>query len=201
MSASAVLGRDAMPEWLHSEMPPGYQTRLQEIQRLSADLKEMERFGQLLWRAGDGLTRSVGDTFVSLGFEVIRPDDENAPVVVVLPERRRLLIHVASSTDAVQKRSPELTHVFRHLNETAEANDRVVLIVNPAPTLRPGERPAAVGAEALEMLQRLRANVITGPALFSLWQLSLDDRERARKLVDRLHEQDGGLFQAPAVSR
>jgi len=199
MSASAVLGRDAMPDWLHSEMPPGYQTRLQEIQRLSADLKEMERFGQLLWRAGDGLGRSVADTFTSLGFEVIRPEDSSAPLIVVLPERRRLLIHVATSTDAVQKRSPELTHVFRHLNETAEANDRVVLLVNPAPTLRPSERPAAAGPEALELLQRLRANIITGPSLFALWQLSLDEKDRARKMVERLHEQDGGLFQGPAA--
>ena len=199
MSATAVLGRDAMPEWLHSEMPPGYQTRLQEIQRLSADLKEMERFGQLLWRAGDGLARSVADTFVSLGFEVIRPDDDHAPVIVLMPERRRLLIHVAASSDVVQKKSPELTHVFRHLNETAEASDRVVLLLNPSPGLRPAERPPAVGAEALELLQRLRANVLTGPSLFSMWQLSLDDKERARRLVDRLHEQDGGLFLAPAV--
>ncbi len=201
MSASAVLGRDAMPEWLHSEMPPGYQTRLQEIQRLSADLKEMERFGQLLWRAGDGLARSVGDTFTSLGFEVIRPDHDSAPLTVLLPDRRRLLIHVASSTDAVQKRSPELTHVFRHLNETAEASDRVVLLVNPAPTERPSERPAPAGPEALELLQRLRANIITGPSLFSLWQLSLDDKDRARKLVERLYEQDGGLFQTPTFVR
>jgi hypothetical protein len=63
----------------------------------------------------------------------------------------------------------------------------------------PSERAETVGPEALNLLQRLGANVVTGPTVFALWMLSLDDRDRARKLVERLHEQDGGVFELPAI--
>lgn len=198
--ATAQVTRELMPDWLASEMPPGYQTRLQEIQRLSADLKDMERFGQLLWRTGDGLAWSVGDVFAALGFEVERPQTADRPLVVKLPDRRRLLVHISSSAESIQRKSPELTHVFRHVNETADATDRVVLVANTTPSVRPPERPAPVGPEAVELLQRLGANILTGAALFSLWRLSLEDKERARKIAERLHAQDGGLFVVPTLA-
>ncbi|MEQ1913252.1 MAG: hypothetical protein ABMA15_30855 [Vicinamibacterales bacterium] len=186
------------PEWLAGEMPPGYQTRLLEIQRLSEDLKAMERFGGLLWQVGEGLTNAVRDTFVALGFDAERTPGSAAAVTVKLSDRRRLLFHVAATNEPVQKKSSELTDVFLMLNEKAEATDRVVLVTNSTPGARPSERATAVGPEALDLLQRIAVNVMTGPSLFALWQLSLDDKDRARKLVERLHEQDGGVFQMPA---
>ena len=46
------------PDWLATEMPPGYNTRLLEIQRLSEELRTMGQFGRLLWTAGESsLTR------------------------------------------------------------------------------------------------------------------------------------------------
>ena len=35
------------PNWLPAEMPPGYNTRMLEIQRLSEELRMMGQFGQL----------------------------------------------------------------------------------------------------------------------------------------------------------
>jgi hypothetical protein len=88
--------------------------------------------------------------------------------------------------------------VFSMLNETAEATDRVVLVANSSPEARPSERVAPVGPEALDLLQRMAVNVLTGPSVFALWLLSLDEKDRARKIVERLHDQDGGVFQLPA---
>jgi hypothetical protein len=190
---------EGTPDWLGSEMPPGYQTRLIEIQRLSADLAEMERFGRLLWRAGHDLAQATGDAFVALGFATEETADSGNSLIVRLGDRRRLLLHVSASSEPIQKKSPELTHMFQLLNETAEASDRVVLVTNSSPQARPAERPVPVGPEALDLLQRLGANVLTGHGIFALWRLSLDDKERARRVVERLHEQDGGLFQVPAL--
>ena len=112
------------PDWLAGEMPPGYQTRLLEIQRLSEDLKAMERFGGLLWRVGEELTDAVRDTFIALGFEAERTPGSAAAVTVKLWDRRRLLFHVATTGKAVQKKSAELKEVFSMLNEIAEETDR-----------------------------------------------------------------------------
>lgn len=190
-----------LPEWLAGEMPPGYQTRLLEIQRLSDDLREMERFGGLLWRNGEELTDAVRDTFTALGFDCERTEGSAALVTVKLWDRRRLLLRVAATSDLVQKKSSELTDVFQLINETAEPTDRVVLVTNASPESKPADRTTAIGPEALELLQRLGANVLTGPSLFALWLMSLDEKDRARKLVERLHDQDGGLFQMPSTSR
>ena len=187
------------PDWLAGEMPPGYQTRLLEIQRLSEDLKAMERFGGLLWRVGEGLTDAVRDTFVALGFDAERTPDSAAAVTVKLWDRRRLLFHVATTNEPIQKKSAELTEVFLMLNEVAEEADRVVLVTNSTPEARPSERTATIGPEALDLLERMAVNVLTGPSVFALWLLSLDDKDRARKIVERLHDQDGGVFQMPAA--
>ena len=186
------------PDWLAGEMPPGYQTRLLEIQRLSEDLKAMERFGGLLWRVGEELTDTVRDTFIALGFDAERTPGSAAAVTVKLWDRRRLLFHVATTGKAVQKKSAELTEVFLMLNEVAEEADRVVLVANSTPEARPSERTPAVGPEALDLLERMAVNVMTGPSMFALWLLSLDEKDRARKIVERLHDQDGGVFHMPA---
>ena len=186
------------PDWLAGEMPPGYQTRLLEIERLSEDLKDMERYGGLLWRVGEGLTDAVRDAFIALGFDAERTPGSAAAITVKLWDRRRLLVHVASTDTPVQKKSPELTEVFLMLNEVAEEADRVVLVANSATEVLPSERVSPVGPEALDLLQRMAVNVMTGPSVFALWLLLLDDKDRARKIVERLHDQDGGLFQMPA---
>jgi hypothetical protein len=200
MSALPLV-TESIPDWVIAEMPPGYQNRVIEIQRLSEEIRSMDRFGCLLWRVGDELTEAVRDAFVALGFEAERTQGSTvASVTVKLDAHRRLLLHLSATNDIIQKKSTELAHVFQLLHEVAEDVDRVVLVTNSHPRARPEDRPESIEPEALNLLRRLGANVLPGPTLFSLWTLSLQDRDRARAYVGRWHEQDGGTLQLPTVA-
>jgi hypothetical protein len=181
-------------------MPPGYNTRLAEIQRLSEDLRAMGRFGRLLWTVGDELADVVREVFVALKFDAEpTPGQGPSSVTVHLDVRRRLLLYVSAAHTTVQKKDPELAGVFQMVHELAEETDRVVLIANCEPSIRPADRQETIEPEAEKLLRRLGANVTTAPALFALWMLSLSDRDRARTWIDRLHAQDGGMFELPSV--
>jgi hypothetical protein len=186
------------PEWVVSEMPAGYQTRLSEIQRLTADLQEMARFARLLWAVGPTLGEAARDAFTALKFDAQVQNTSPSGVVVRLDGKRRLLLIPSATTDAIQKKSPELTQVFGTLQEMADESDRVVLLTNVSPDTRPAERPAAVTPDALAFLVRMGASHLTGPTLFALWKLSLQEMERARSQVERLHVHEGGTFELPA---
>jgi len=183
----------SMPDWLTAEMPPGYRNRLEEIQRLSLDLEEMGRFGRLLCAVGSELRAIAGETFAALELETA-VDAKTASLRVALDGRRRLLLHVSDSESPIRRRSADLAEVFRLLHEEADGDDRVVLLANPEPSIRPADRTDAIEPDALSFLTRLGATFVPAPALFGLWSLSLQDRRRARELVDGLHAQDGGLF-------
>jgi hypothetical protein len=193
-------GTESAPDWLIAEMPPGYQNRVVEIERLSKELRSLDRLGRLLWRAGDELTEAVRDAFVALGFETDGTSASTGPSVTVrLDAHRRLLLHVSATNSIIQKRSTELARVFELLHTVAENADRVVLVANGDPRVRPADRPESIEPEALNLLHRLGANVLTGPTLFALWTLSLQDKGRARAYVDQLHQLDGGSLQLPTV--
>ena len=81
------------------------------------------------------------------------------------------------------------------LHEVAGDDDRIVLVVNCDPATRPADRRDPIEPDALKLLRRLGANVLPAPALFSLWTLSLQDRERARNWAERFHAQDGGTLE------
>jgi hypothetical protein len=186
------------PEWVVAEMPAGYQTRLGEIQRLMADLQDMGRFARLLWEVGPALGEAARDAFTALKFDAQIQDTSLSGVIVRLDGKRRLLLIPSAITDAIQKKSLELTQVFQTLQEVAEDSDRVVLVTNVSPERRPADRPAALTADALAFLVRMGANHVTGAALFTLWKLSLHEMERARAQVERLHAHEGGTFELPA---
>ena len=189
---------ETTPGWLSAEMPPGYENRLAEMRRLSDELRVMDRVGRLLWQTGDELIEAVQDAFIALGCETERiPRPVVRSVAARLDGRRRLLVHASGSSGIVQKKDAELAHVFQLLHEQAEGGDRVVLVTNCEPGLRPAERPESVGPEALALLRRLGANVLPGPTLFALWTLSLQDKPRAHTFAERLHEHEGGVFVLP----
>ena len=52
---------------------------------------------------------------------------------------------------------------------------------------------------------RDRSELVTlvdlAPTLFALWKLSLDEPDRAREQVVRLHAHEGGAFELPAYAR
>ena len=198
MNARAQLADP--PAWVAAEMPPGYQNRLAEIRRLSEELQDMDRYGRLLWAIGPTLRESVRDVFTALKLDVeLMEGSADSAIAVKLDIKRRLLLHVSATEGAVDKKSPEIAHVFRMLHEVAGDSDRVVLVVNGDRMNQPTERPEPVTAEALKLLQRMGANCVTAPTLFKLWGLAVQDPERARKFVGRLHEQDGGIFALPTV--
>jgi hypothetical protein len=185
------------PEWLAAEMPPGYNTRLLEIQRLSEELRAMGHFGRLLWTVGDELTGAVRETFTALKFDVAStPGMPASSVTVNVNSHRRLLLHVSSEEGpSIAKKGSDLANVFQMLHEIADDNDRIVLVANCDPARRPSDRHDPIDADAMKLLRRLGANVLLAPTLFALWTLSLQDRDRARAAVERLHAQDGGTFE------
>lgn len=189
------------PDWLIAEMPPGYQNRVAEMQRLSADLEAMNRFGRLLWSIGPPLTEAVREAFAALKFETeVRPGQDASAVTVKVDTTRRLLIYVSAADSTIQRKSTDLAQVFQMLHESSEDGDRVVLVANSDPITRPMDRRDSIGSDALQFLSRMGANFLTAPTLFNLWTQSLQDQDRARKNVERMHAQDGGAFLLPALS-
>jgi hypothetical protein len=185
------------PEWVVAEMPPGYQTRLFELQRLSADLHAMDRIGRLLWETGDPLRDAVAAVFDALKCEVDVTPGTAGPIAVNLGESRRLLLIVSGTASPIQKANEELTQAFQAV-QFATVDDRVVFVANNDPTTPPADRPDPVLPDALDVLHRMGVNVVTTATLFRLWRLSLEDQEKARKALERLHAQDGGPFVIPS---
>jgi hypothetical protein len=178
-------------------MPPGYQNRVAEIQRLMSDLQEMGQFGSLLYQVGPALGEAVRRVFTAMKFETdMMTGPGSSGVAVRLDAHRRLLLIPSAATDAIQKKDPELAQVFQMLHEVAdEGVDRVVLITNADPGTRPADRAAAITPEALAFLVRMGASHLDASTLFALWKLSLNDTAHARAQVDRLFGQVAGTFQ------
>ncbi len=183
------------PNWLVAEMPPGYRTRIEEVERMTKDLQVMWRFGRLLWDSGAQLDEAVRGVFTGLKFDVQTiPCGDIDVIAVRIDRKRRLLIHISPGENALEKKSPDVAAVFRILHEIGADEDRVVLVINPHVLVPPAERPALATPEALAILKRLGVNVLPASAVFKLWTLGLQDAAGATKLVERLHEQDGGMF-------
>jgi len=191
LSAAVHAANERISDWVVDEMPPGYQNRLAEIRRLTADLEEMGRFSSLLCDVGVALRDVVRELFVSLKFDV-----EPLPVALAvrLEGRRRLLLHVSEDELMVQKKSGEIAQLFQILHELAEEDDRVVFVTNTEPATRPAERGEAVAPDALAFLQRMGVIHVPAATLFVLWKLSLQEPERAREQVMRLFGHAGGTF-------
>lgn len=201
MSAQATTPAGTAPDWLAAEMPPGYQTRFAEIQRLSAEIQSMDRIGRVLWEIGPPLQEAVCEVLAALKCDVASTSAVSVSVINVrLDSKRRLLIHVAETDEPIEKKSAELAHVFRLLHEVAGDGDRVVLLATSHRSTRPKDRAELLTPDALRLLSRMGANVLSTGALFSLWMLSFQHATKARAALDQLHAQDGGLFTPPSMS-
>ncbi len=201
MDAQPGTGLDAMPDWVVREMPSGYQTRLAEIQRLSADIRDMDRIGRLLWDMGRPLQQAVHDAFTALHVDVdpITPDDWSQ-MAVRLDGRRRLLVLVTDAESPIQKQSRTVEQVFQLVHKIAGEGDRVVLVANVDRMSAPAGRSPALAADAQALLQRLGVNFLPSPALFAVWMLSLQDQPRGRAQIEQLHALDGGIFAPPSAA-
>ena len=202
MSTSVQTPIASTPDWVVSEMPPGYQNRMAEIRRLTEEMQSMTRFGRLLTDLGAPLGESVRDLFASLQLqsEVI-PGSAGTGVVVSLEGRGLLLFRVASDERTIQKRSPEMMLVFQLLQELAGDRDRVIFVTNADPQIQPSERSSGLAPDAAAFLNRMGAAHVTASTLFSLWKLSLDEPERAREVALRLHAHENGTFELPSYAR
>jgi hypothetical protein len=196
MTGRTQGGGTNAPEWLNAEMPPGYQTRLWEIERLSADLDAMDRVGRVLWETGEPLRDAVGALFGALKCEVDATPGSSGPIVVKLGESRRLLLVVSGSVSPIKKTDQELAQAFRAV-QVASADDRVVFVANNDPATPPAGRPDPVLPDALGVLQRMGVAVVTTATLFRLWRLWYEDQPKARRILERLLAEEGGLFTIP----
>jgi len=186
------------PDWFVAAMPQGYQTRLAEIHRLTVELREMDRYGRLLIEFGAPLGDIIRATFAAMKYDVTDVAvGDSARFAVWLDKKRRLLVCAADEASTINRKSQEVARAFALLHEHAEPDDRVVLAANVNAMRPPAERGEIVAPEALDFLERLGVNVVSGPLLFSLWTLSLQEPVRAQKAVERLHAQDGGLYTMP----
>lgn len=189
------LGQPALkdaPEWVPAEMPPGYRTRLLEIERLSADLRAMDAIARLLWESGEPLRDAVARVFGEFKCEVEAPASPS-PLAAKLNDSRRLLLLVSGTPGPIHRTHEEVTHAFQAV-QFAGADDRVVLVAHIDPATPPADRPDAVSPDALHLLERTGVTVVTSVTLFRLWRLWLEDQPKARKTLERLHAQEGGLF-------
>ncbi len=185
------------PDWMVAEMPPGYETRFLEIKRLSAELQAMDGIGCVLWETGEALRDAVRTVFGALKCEVDPTPGDTGAIAVGIGGPRRLLLVVSGTGSPIQKTNEELARSFQAV-QFAGANDRVVLVVNNHPATPPADRPDPILPDALGILQRMGVDVLSTVTLFRLWRLSIEDPQKARKVLDRLHAQDGGQFLHPA---
>lgn len=185
------------PDWMAAEMPPGYQTRLLEIERLSADLHAMDRIGRVLWERGEPLREAVTAVFGALRCEADAAPGAGGVIPVKLGDGRRLLVLVSGATSPIQKTHEDLAHAFQAV-QYAGPNDRVVLVANNDPAKPPASRPDPISPDALGMLERMGVDLMTTGTLFRLWRLSLEDQQKAHKALEHLHAQDGGPFVVPS---
>ena len=187
------------PDWVVAEMPAGYQNRLAEIQRLIADLHEMGRFARLVYEVGPALAEAMRDIFAALKLETELLQGPSATgVLAALDRKRRLLLIASDATAPIDKRSPDVAAVFHTLQDVTEESDRVALVTNVDAERRPAERSVQLAPDALAFLTRMGASHVTGPTLFNLWKLSLENVDRARAQVERLHAEAPGTFELSA---
>jgi hypothetical protein len=189
---------DVYPDWVIAEMPPGYANRLEEIQRLAADLEGMARFGRLLTGEGPALGEAIRDVFAALGCEVeLVAAPEAVRVFARLEGQGRLLMHLAANRK-VEKKGPEVAGVFQLLQEVATDRDHVVLVTNRDGAKPPAERSEAITPDAVAFLVRLGVSQVQAPMFFTLWKVLLQDVGQARQYAQRLHRHEGGAFELPS---
>ena len=181
----------------------GADTGLMRVGAVALDLPEdlsweqWQAVGTVLWETGEVLRDAVGTLFAALKCEVDPTPGDTGAIAVGLGGPRRLLIIVSGAGGPIQRTDEELTRSFLAV-QFGGANDRVVLVVNNHPTRPPADRPDPILPDALAVLQRMGVNLLTTASLFRLWRLSLEDQQKARKVLECLHAQDGGQFLLPA---
>jgi hypothetical protein len=183
-------------EWIRAELPPAYAEIADKIEALRRDAQKYEEIAGVLWQVGEPLAAGVRDIFLALKFDATLVEHEHGQNIrVPLGNDRRLIVEVAGSREAIDRKCPAFTELLRLLQNEATDQDRLVLALNGWCDLPPDARKNdLITPDALKLAQRVGANIIPTTTLFGLWKLSLTNVESARQSVMKLYSHDGGFF-------
>jgi hypothetical protein len=182
--------------WVMAEMPTAYTSIAEKIEALRKDGKKYEEIASVLWQVGKPLAVGVRDIFSALQFDAtLTEHDTGQSVKVQLGGDRCLVVEVAGSPEAVDRKSPAITELLRILQNDVSDRDRLVLALNAWCELPLDQRKQdLITPDALKLAQRVGANIVATSTLFGIWKYSLTDLEAARQSVMKLYSHDGGFF-------
>lgn len=184
------------PDWVIPELPQAYGEIATKMAALRDEAQKYEKMAAVLWQTGRPLADGVAAIFSHLQYEVAPSDDASSyRMRVNLGGDRFLIVQVAGASEAIDRKSPAITELLRVLQEEASEKDRLVLALNSWRDLPVDARKKEhITPEALKLIQRVGANVVTTATLFGIWKYSLTNVEAARKSVMNLYSLDGGFF-------
>jgi hypothetical protein len=183
-------------EWIKAELPPAYAEIADKIEALRKEAQQYEGIAGVLWQVGQPLAAGIRDIFVALKFDATLVEHEGGQSVrVQLGGDKRLIVEVAGSKEAIDRKCPAFTELLRLLQNEATDQDRLVLAVNAWCELPPDQRKSdLISPDALKLAQRVGANILPTTTLFGIWRFSLTNLEGARQTVMKLYSHDGGFF-------
>ena len=182
--------------WVKAELPPAYAEIAGKIAALREEAQKYEEIGGVLWQVGQPLAVGVRDIFSALKYDATLTERESGHTVRVdLGAERRLVVEVAGSVGAIDRKSPAITELLRLLQSDLGDQDRLVLAVNAWCELPlEARKKDLVTPDTVKLVQRVGANIVATSTLFGIWRYSLTNLDAARQSVMKLYSHDGGFF-------
>ncbi len=182
--------------WVTAELPPAYAEIAGKIAALREEAQKYEEIAGVLWQVGRPLAVGVRDIFSALKYDATLTERESGyNVRVDLGGERRLIVEVAGSPEAIDRKSPAITELLRLLQNDLGDHDRLVLAVNSWCALPlEARKKDLVTPDAVKLVQRVAANIVATSTLFGIWRYSLTNLDAARQSVMKLYSHDGGFF-------
>ena len=182
--------------WITAELPPAYAEIAGKIAALREEAQKYEEIAGVLWQVGRPLAVGVRDIFTALKYDATLTERESGyNVRVDLGSERRLVVEVAGSPEAIDRKSPAITELLRLLQTDLGDQDRLVLAVNAwCEVPLDARKKDLVTPDAVKLVQRVAANIVATSTLFGIWRYSLTNLEAARQSVTKLYSHDGGIF-------
>lgn len=183
------------PIWAMDELPAPYREVMTRMAELRAEARKYEELAAVLWTTGATLAHATQALFTEMKFETnLEEGQAGWQLTVPLDGQRRLLFEIVGQPSAIDRKAPSITELLQLLQERAGEQDRLVLAVNAWCDTPPDRRSDAVTPDAVKLVNRLGTNVVTTSTLFNIWKYSLTDPDGARKTLNQLYAQEGGVF-------
>ena len=177
-------------------LPPAYTEIAGKIAALREEAQKYEEIAGVLWQVERPLAVGVRDIFSALKYDATLTERQSGyNVRVDLGGERRLIVEVAGSPEAIDRKSPAITELLRLLQDDLGDHDRLVLAVNSWCALPlEARKKDLVTPDAVKLVQRVAANIVATSTLFGIWRYSLTNLDAARQSVMKLYSHDGGFF-------